>query len=183
MMQSINYGKMSVEELCKMAREILDKLDSHEKNQEEYTKARNCEYNRLISKKLLKPTNIQTISGEVDLWKLFGYLGTFPEESIVFASCGLDNSVCDIFTCTLESTTNSASTDVVYAIERLKKHNAVYVYMAHNHPSGILKESVEDVCLTNVIKTMCGLSGMQLKDHLIVTLRNLYSIKQQKIVY
>ena len=49
------------------------------------------------------------------------------------------------------------------------EHGAVALILAHNHPSGDLKPSDEDVKITEQLKEACELVGIDLLDHLIIT--------------
>lgn len=50
----------------------------------------------------------------------------------------------------------------------LQRH-AVYVVIAHNHPTGELEPSQQDLRLTNAIKAACDAVGINLLDHIIAT--------------
>ena len=52
---------------------------------------------------------------------------------------------------------------------------AASVVVAHNHPSGKLKPSHQDLNLTNDIKEIAKLFGVNLLDHIIVTKESYYS--------
>lgn len=177
------YSKMSIEELTAIVKNALNEINATEAKEKKYIETREREYNRLSSKRLLQPVRVSRINGTDDLWKLLGYMGTLPTESIVIIACKSDNSVCDVFTCVSKSKVDSATPDSLYMVERTKKHNADYIYMAHNHPHGTLEESDEDIALTKLIRSVMETFGMRLKDHLIVTLKNLYSIGQRKVIY
>ncbi len=47
--------------------------------------------------------------------------------------------------------------------------NCAYVVLAHNHPSGGLSASEEDVIVTRNIAKACNLVGIKLLDHLVIT--------------
>lgn len=184
--QPIDYSRMTIDELAKEARKALKSIDRYEAKQEKqrlYDKAREDEYSRLAKENLLKPMDVPKLSSTNDLWRVLGYMGSLPSESIVVIACKTDNSICDVFSCTTESTPESATTDSDYIVKRAKDHNADYIYMAHNHPSGVLKESSDDIWLTRIMESVCNPLNIQVKDHLIVTLKNLYSIGQRKIIY
>lgn len=48
------------------------------------------------------------------------------------------------------------------------KYRATCVIVAHNHPSGVLMPSAEDVQCTELIKKALSVIGIRLKDHIIV---------------
>ena len=59
----------------------------------------------------------------------------------------------------------------VYAREVVKRalhHNAAAVIFAHNHPSGIAKQSNEDEMLTQALKKALALVDVRVLDHFIV---------------
>ena len=41
--------------------------------------------------------------------------------------------------------------------------------MVHNHPSGTVEPSTEDLDFTQAVKRACEMVGLELYDHLIVT--------------
>ena len=52
--------------------------------------------------------------------------------------------------------------------------NATSLILSHNHPSGMLKPSVQDDELTRKIKEACRIMEIRLLDHIIVTPENGY---------
>lgn len=51
--------------------------------------------------------------------------------------------------------------------------------LAHNHPSGTLQPSVQDIELTRKIKSACDIFGIRLLDHLIITKSEFYSFSDR----
>lgn len=49
------------------------------------------------------------------------------------------------------------------------EHNAAYIVLAHNHPSGNLKPSAEDISITKKLKESGLLLELPIFDHLIIT--------------
>lgn len=47
--------------------------------------------------------------------------------------------------------------------------NACSIALAHNHPSGLLEPSIEDLSLTNRLKEAGSIIGIPVLDHLIVS--------------
>ena len=56
--------------------------------------------------------------------------------------------------------------------------NATSIVLAHNHPSGCLIPSSDDLCLTREIYLMMELIGVELLDHVIVGEKDFYSIAE-----
>lgn len=57
------------------------------------------------------------------------------------------------------------------------EYGAKNLVVAHNHPSGRLEPSAQDVALTERLETLLGLLEIDLVDHCIVTPSQVYSIK------
>ena len=53
------------------------------------------------------------------------------------------------------------------------------IILSHNHPSGNLKPSEEDLKITKKIKDGCALLDMQLFDHVILTEEGYYSFADE----
>jgi DNA repair protein RadC len=63
------------------------------------------------------------------------------------------------------------TTNTIYPRELLKlalKHHAAALVIAHNHPSGALSPSADDIRLTRHLFAACNLVNINLLDHLIV---------------
>ncbi|HLP64255.1 JAB domain-containing protein [Flavobacterium sp.] len=56
------------------------------------------------------------------------------------------------------------------------KCNATGIILAHNHPSGKLKPSFQDITITKKIKSASLILDIQLLDHLIITKNGFYSL-------
>lgn len=59
---------------------------------------------------------------------------------------------------------------------------ATQIAMVHNHPSGNLKPSNEDINITNKIKKASDLLNIRLIDHVIVTDGNFYSFHDHGLI-
>lgn len=57
--------------------------------------------------------------------------------------------------------------------------NATAMILAHNHPSGQLNPSSEDIKLTKQIKEAARLMDMRVVDHLIITADSYYSFAEE----
>ncbi len=56
--------------------------------------------------------------------------------------------------------------------------NAQSVILVHNHPSGDVMPSQQDIVCTNQIRNVAKMMGIQLLDHIIVSRNSYYSLKQ-----
>lgn len=62
------------------------------------------------------------------------------------------------------------------------KFLASHIIVAHNHPSGSLEPSDEDLSVTKRLKEAGQLLGIQLLDHVIVTATGYSSLKEQNLL-
>ena len=75
----------------------------------------------------------------------------------------------DLIACELIASGSRAQVDLKPAkiVDFAKKHKAVGVVIAHNHPGGSENPSNDDICLTREIFTLLDMMGYKLHDHLI----------------
>ena len=64
-------------------------------------------------------------------------------------------------------------------IKRALALGAVYIVLIHNHPSGDLKPSPDDILMTEQLEQTCKGVNIKLHDHIIVSKKGVYSFKQQ----
>lgn len=62
------------------------------------------------------------------------------------------------------------------------EHNAAYVIMAHNHPSGSLKPSQQDLNITKKMVEAGRMLDLHVLDHLIVTDKLFYSFGDEGLI-
>ncbi|WP_316745928.1 RadC family protein [Pedobacter gandavensis] len=62
------------------------------------------------------------------------------------------------------------------------EHNAAYVVLAHNHPSGNLKPSAEDITLTKKLVAAGKLLDLYILDHLIITNKSYFSFNEEGLL-
>lgn len=53
------------------------------------------------------------------------------------------------------------------------------IILAHNHPSGRLKPSAEDIQITQKLKACCQMFDISLVDHIIVAKKGFYSFREE----
>ena len=69
---------------------------------------------------------------------------------------------------------NSCLVDARLVFQGALKTNAVGIILSHNHPSGNMKASQQDINITNNIKKGCEILNFQLLDHVILCSGNNY---------
>jgi DNA repair protein RadC len=65
-----------------------------------------------------------------------------------------------------------------YAIEK----RCASIIVAHNHPSGILSPSSEDINITKRLQHSAKILGIEFLDHLILTREGFYSFKEEGLL-
>lgn len=58
--------------------------------------------------------------------------------------------------------------------------NAASIMMFHNHPSGSLEPSREDIAITNRMQQLCMLAGIPVVDHIIIGQKEFYYSFREK---
>lgn len=69
--------------------------------------------------------------------------------------------------------------DVVQSAAALR---AKAMVIAHNHPSGNPKPSVEDIASTKKLETFCEMCGIVLSDHVIIAGKNTFSFRDEGLI-
>lgn len=81
-----------------------------------------------------------------------------------------------------EGNVNSVNINYRTLLGLALRTNAVYLIVAHNHPSGQAQPSSKDVTSTLELRRICQKVGIELLDHLIVTTNSCFSFKAEKIL-
>lgn len=76
---------------------------------------------------------------------------------------------------------SNATIDAKIIFQYLYLSNSTKFILVHNHPSGSLKPSREDIFMTSTINNMANILQFQLLDHIIVTSDSFTSLKENKI--
>ena len=79
-------------------------------------------------------------------------------------------------------TINSSIVHPREVYEPAVKHMAAQIVIAHNHPTGILEPSKEDIEVTNKLLKAGEVLGIDLTDHIIVSENNYFSFKENKLI-
>jgi DNA repair protein RadC len=106
---------------------------------------------------------------------------THPEDALSFLSCIRDQDTENFVVLTLNSagrvitsrivTTGLLNHSLVHPRETFRGailDNAAMIIIAHNHPSGSLEPSSQDITITRQIKEAGVIIGISLQDHIIV---------------
>lgn len=109
------------------------------------------------------------------------YLDGADREHLVLLTLDIKNKITSINTVSI----GSIDTSIVHPREVFKTailSNASSIILAHNHPSGDVTPSKEDINITHRIKECGKILGIELLDHLIIGDDNYSSLKEKGIV-
>ena len=101
-----------------------------------------------------------------------------PEEVVMLLS--LDNKKNLISCCEVSrGTTDKAILSPMDVYKRALVSNAMFIIIAHNHPTGNTTPSNEDKLITRVIKEAGEVLDLKLLDHIVVGEKNYYSFYEE----
>lgn len=75
---------------------------------------------------------------------------------------------------------NACPVDARLIFQIALKVNASFIFLAHNHPSGVLKPSDSDIRLTSDLVDKGRFLGIEIKDHLIVSAEKYFSFAEKR---
>jgi DNA repair protein RadC len=105
----------------------------------------------------------------------------FHKEYFLVAALDNRNKVIDIETVSV-GTLNSSLIHPRETFEVAIKNHAVSIIICHNHPSGELKPSEDDLIVTENLVKAGKLLGISVIDHLIISKKGYFSFKAKKII-
>ena len=105
----------------------------------------------------------------------------FHKEYFIVVSLDNRNKIISIDTVSV-GTLNSSLIHPRETFEIAIKNHAAGIILCHNHPSGELKPSEDDLVVTQNLVKAGKLLGIEVDDHLIITKNNYFSFKEKKII-
>jgi DNA repair protein RadC len=121
------------------------------------------------------------ISRPADAFALVRDLGSARKEHLVGLYLDAQNGLLERETLSIGSlnTTRTHPREILYPAIR---HLALGFILAHNHPSGCLEPSDEDVEFTRSVRRAGELMGIELYDHLIVAAARYTSLRERGLL-
>src|SRR3989339_957634 len=137
---------------------------------------------RLKSEEILTKHKNQIIKQPKDLYPLLKErVVNFHKEYFMVVSLDNRNKVVSIDTVSI-GTLNSSLIHPRETFEVAIRNHAAGIIICHNHPSGELKPSEDDLVITQNLVKAGELLGIEVADHLIITKDGLFSFKEEKII-
>lgn len=111
----------------------------------------------------------------------------YPEDQMdckEFVKVILMNKASEVLGCVqiAEGGKSGAYVDVGSIVQSALLANASEIILSHNHPSGSLKPSAEDLNLTRRLEDACLIMGITMTDHIILTSHGHYSFADEGIL-
>jgi len=127
---------------------------------------------QIVSIKMVKEKNLEygntQISSPKDCANIFKkFIGDYDREALVVATLDTKNKITSLTVGSL----GSLNTSIVHPREIFKTAilgNAATIIVGHNHPSGSIEPSKEDISITTRLKECGKILGIELLDHVII---------------
>ena len=103
------------------------------------------------------------------------------EEEMVMMTLDTKNKATGLFRIS-KGTINASMVHPREIFKRAMLHNANSIMLFHNHPSGSLEPSQEDIKITNRLADSGTLLGIKLLDHIIISREGHLSFKGKKLL-
>ncbi|MCB5230118.1 MAG: JAB domain-containing protein [Candidatus Cloacimonas sp.] len=104
-----------------------------------------------------------------------------PQESDTTSDLIVKTKALEIKTLS-EGTVNKAAVYIRQIVEDIIRTNAAAVILAHNHPSGSLEVSQEDVATTSKIASILKILDTEVIDHLIIGDNDYVSLRERNLL-
>jgi DNA repair protein RadC len=143
-----------------------------------------------ISRRLKKEENLsrnkkknKIINSPKDIFPLLKEkIINFHKEYFMVASLDNRNKIINVHMVSV-GTLNSSLIHPRETFEVAIKSHAAAIIICHNHPSGELKPSEDDLIITQNLVKAGKLLGIEVSDHLIITKDGYYSFKERKLIF
>lgn len=138
-----------------------------------------------ISKRLVKEENLNKntiIKSPKDIFPLLKEkIVNFHKEYFIVTSLDSRNKTISIDIVSI-GTLNSSLIHPRETFEIAIRNHAAKIIICHNHPSGELEPSKDDLTITQGLVKAGKLLGIEITDHLIISKDNYFSFKGKKII-
>lgn len=137
---------------------------------------------KVVNNGELKNTYDMNIKNPNDVYELIkDYIGNEDREHFIILGLNAKSQVNIISTISIGTLTSSlVHPREVFKIAILS--NCYKIILAHNHPSGNLTPSTEDLKVTERLKKVGEIIGIEILDHIIVSESKYYSFKENMVI-
>ncbi len=122
------------------------------------------------------------IKSSKDIFEIFGQkLGDLPYEEFWLMILNRANKIIELKKISAGGVSGTV-TDIKIILKAAIEKTASGIIVCHNHPSGNIKPSSEDINLTKKLKSACELVDISFLDHVIVSYNHFYSFADEGVV-
>lgn len=137
---------------------------------------------RLTNEENFKKNKSIIIRSPKDIFPLLKEkINNFNKEHFIVTSLDSRNKIISVDIISI-GTLNSNLIHPRETFEIAIKNHAAGIIICHNHPSGELKPSEDDLTVTNNLIKSGHLLGIEITDHLIISKKSYFSFKEEKII-
>lgn len=180
------------ENVIELANKILKKFSSNKlsnlkfedlKNYSGLGPAKACEIVACfeLGKRLLKDKKAVLILSPEEIWKELKDIRARKKEHFVVFYLNVRNQIIEK-EIVLFGTLNANLVHPREVFEPAIKNSAAQVIIAHNHPSGDVEPSVDDIGITKRLVESGKILGIEIIDHIIVSQSGFLSFKERKLL-
>lgn len=134
-----------------------------------------------LSKRLLKEKKSTLILSHKEVWQEMKDIREKNKEHVVIFYLDSKNQIIKRSIISI-GTVNASMVHPREVYEAAISHNATQIIIAHNHPSGDLTPSPEDIQVTKRLSEAGKILGIELLDHIIVTKDHFLSLKKENFM-
>ena len=120
-------------------------------------------------------------SSAIDIWKMTRYLEMEREEHMVVILVKKNFNVIKTVEVSKGGLDHTIVDNRVILREALLA-DATQIALVHNHPSGSVRPSAEDMKITEVVKKSCDIFNIRLIDHVIIGEQCYYSFMEEGLL-
>jgi DNA repair protein RadC len=123
-----------------------------------------------------KAVNVQ-ISEASEVYKLFNQFSEEKQELFLVVSLNTKNKIINTHISSI-GTLDSSTIHPRDIFREAIRNNASGIILIHNHPSGDVNPSNEDLKVTKLLKNISNIIGIKLLDHIIISKEQFFSFQE-----
>jgi DNA repair protein RadC len=127
-----------------------------------------------------KAVNVQ-ISEASEVYKLFNQFSEEKQELFLVVSLNTKNKIINTHISSI-GTLDSSTIHPRDIFREAIRNNASGIILIHNHPSGDVNPSNEDLKVTKLLKNISNIIGIKLLDHLIISKDQFFSFQESGLL-
>ena len=125
---------------------------------------------------------VDKVSGPADVYEAVRPYYSGADREILSVLCLDAHNQPTCFHVASMGTLNTTRTRPADILKAAIVSNSLSIVLIHNHPSGDLEPSPEDLEFTRAIQKACELVGIELHDHLIITDKGFTSLRERGLL-